>query len=136
LATWGAVKIELTAGAWGVMSSNEEKEEAELLNEAGRRILEERARLKSKYRGLFEAVSEILFRHDPVGINFETNTDEYEPEVETILPRLENCKSISEVRTMIHNEFIRWFDADTAGAEEQYENIAREVWSVFHDTSV
>jgi hypothetical protein len=37
------------------------------------------------------STSELLFRHDPVGINFEVNTDEYEPKAGTILPRLHAC---------------------------------------------
>ena len=46
-------------------------------------------------------------RHDPVGINFESNTDEYEPEVGTILPQLRSCKSADDVRRMVDREFVR-----------------------------
>jgi hypothetical protein len=38
-------------------------------------------------RGLVDAVSQVLFRADPVGINFETNTDEYVAEAETMSSR-------------------------------------------------
>jgi len=34
---------------------------------------------------LFAAITAVLFRHDPIGINFEINTDEYDPEAGTIL---------------------------------------------------
>jgi hypothetical protein len=45
--------------------------------------------LKIRYGKLFEEASSILFRHDPIGIAFDNeNTDEYEAEVGTILPRL------------------------------------------------
>ena len=47
--------------------------------------------LKKRYRGLYDRVTSILFRIDPMGINFEDNTDEYDPETDTILPRLQNC---------------------------------------------
>ena len=92
------------------------------------RILEERRRLKAEYRELFEVVSALLFRHDPVDINFESNTDEYEPEVGTILPRLKGCQSPEDVRRVVHEEFVRWFDAPIAGAQERYASIASEIW--------
>ena len=44
---------------------------------------------KLLYGPLFDEVSGILFLHDPMGVDFEDNTDEYEPETATILPRLE-----------------------------------------------
>ena len=94
-------------------------------------IRADRRRLKAEYKALFEIISEIFFRNDPVGINFETNTDEYEPEVGTILPRLKECQSVSDVRQIIHQEFVKWFDSDVAGPETQYEDIAHEVWMVW-----
>jgi uncharacterized protein (DUF169 family) len=92
-------------------------------------IVEERRRLKADYRELFVEVSALLFRHDPVGINFETNEDEYEPEVGTILPRLRSCHSTEEVCRMVHEEFVHWFGAETAGSQEHYAKIASEIWA-------
>ena len=54
-------------------------------------IESENKRLKAKYGSLFDSITALLFRHDPIGINFEDNTDEYEPEARTILPRLKAC---------------------------------------------
>src|ERR1700722_5328594 len=71
-------------------------------------ILEARRRLKEEYGQLFESVAALLFRHDPVGINFDTNTDEYEPEVGSILPRLRTCNSADEARGVVYEEFVRW----------------------------
>jgi len=53
----------------------------------------EREPIEKSYPRLFDTMAEILFRHDPLGINFEHNTDEYPPEVGTILPRLESATS-------------------------------------------
>jgi len=94
-------------------------------------ILEERRRLKVEYGELFDSVAALLFRHDPVGINFEMNPDEYQTETGTILPRLRGCKSEDEVRQVIHEEFVRWFDDVTAGPEEHYTDIASEVWQLW-----
>ncbi len=92
------------------------------------KIKQERQPLRRKYKELYDEVLEILFRHDPIRINFGDNTDEYEPEVGTILPRLKEAHSPEELRRIIHQEFIRWFDENIAGAEEKYTHIAQEVW--------
>ena len=87
-----------------------------------------RGELKSQYGTAYQRLSSILFAEDPIGINFETNTDEYEPEVGTILPRLRGCDSIADVRGVVHEEFVRWFGLDTAGDPEHYQDLAKRVW--------
>ncbi|WP_202413803.1 hypothetical protein [Duganella sp. CY15W] len=47
--------------------------------------VEKRKAIRREYAVLFDALSKILFEADPLGINFETNTDEYEPEVGSII---------------------------------------------------
>jgi hypothetical protein len=76
------------------------------------------------YGALFDDVSAILYRHDPIGINFDTNTDEYDPEARTILPRLRHCTSVDEAVVIVHEEFQRWFGAQTAGPASRYQEIA------------
>jgi len=41
-------------------------------------ILEERRRLKAQYGALFDSMAALLYRHDPIGINFDfyDNKDE------------------------------------------------------------
>lgn len=95
------------------------------------KIEENRRRLRAEYKALYDAVSEILFRHDPIGINFGHNTDEYEPEVDTILPRLTQARSSLELRCVIYEEFVRWFGGDTVGVEAHYEEVSQDVWRVY-----
>ena len=95
-------------------------------------ILENRRRLRAEYGELFDSVAALLFRHDPIGINFEgENTDEYDPEVETILPRLRSCHSAEDVLQVVHEEFVRWFDSGTAGPRERYQTIASDIWQLW-----
>ena len=91
-----------------------------------------RAKIKALYRELYTEVEEILFRNDPMGINFEDNTDEYDPEVDTILPRLKQAKSEKDVQDIVYEEFVRWFE-DSAGNKnhERYKNSAKEIWGVW-----
>ena len=96
-------------------------------------ILEERLRLKAEYGALFDSMAALLYRHDPIGINFDfdDNKDEYESEAGTILPRMSGCRSVDDVLQVVHEEFVRWFDRGTAGPPEHYEKVASEVWQLW-----
>jgi hypothetical protein len=78
---------------------------------------------------LIDEVEALLYRHDPVGIGFGDNPDEYRPEAESIVARLPRARSVDDVVTLVHGEFVRWFDEDTAGPADRYEDIARDVWA-------
>ena len=93
-------------------------------------IRAERKRLKARFRELFEATAALFFRHDPIGIAFGSS-DEYEPEVGTVLPRLCACRSEADVCRVLHEEFVRWFGADGAGSPEHYQQVAIELWSLW-----
>ena len=94
-----------------VLASSDANLCARLMNKTREEIIAERQRLKAEYRGLFDEVAALILRHDPVGINFKDNADEYEAEVGSILPRLRSCQSADDVRRVVHQEFVRWFDA-------------------------
>jgi hypothetical protein len=81
--------------------------------------------------GLFAAVSEAMFRHDPIGINFGSNADEYDAEAGTVVPRLAGCSSAGDVERVLHEEFVRWFGAGTAGERARYAALAAEVWGLW-----
>jgi hypothetical protein len=87
--------------------------------------------MKSEYGQLFDDVAALLFRHDPSSINFETNRDEYEPEVRTILPRLRGCASEEDVCRVVHEEFVRWFSVESVGPQEHYAKISSEIWELW-----
>lgn len=89
------------------------------------------AELHARYRTLFNDVSAILFEVDPIGINSDDNTDEYDPEAGTILPRLKTCLTADDVRSVVHEEFVRWFGPDTAGEEDRYHEAADRIWEAW-----
>lgn len=90
---------------------------------------EKRKAIQLEYGELFEALSKLLFQADPMSISCETNTDEYEPEVGTIIPRLKQAQSEADVRQIIHEEFCTWFGSKTAGPIENYADIASKIWT-------
>ena len=73
-------------------------------------------------------VEALLFRHDPIGIADTDNVDEYRGEAESIVVRLPRIRSEAELLTMVHAEFVRWFDADTAGPPARYVALVAELW--------
>lgn len=96
------------------------------------------------YDDLYEDISAILFEHDPVGLNFGHNTDEYEPEVDTILPRLENAYSVADVRRIIFEELCYWVRIagqplkegeipSSVWPEHQYQAIAEDIWEAMQE---
>lgn len=91
------------------------------------RFREERERIAQSHGPLLSGVSAILFRHDPIGINFEGNTDEYDSEAATILKRIRPGIAVTDVRRIVHEEFVTWFGADIAGPEHRYGGIAADV---------
>ena len=85
---------------------------------------------RQRYGGRFDDVSVLLFSHDPIGINFDTNTDEYDPEARTILPRLSHCQSEADVLRFVIEEFRRWFGDDIREDKVSYQPIAAEIWQL------
>jgi hypothetical protein len=88
---------------------------------------------KRRYRDLHASLTALLYRRDPVGLAaLGAPKDEYEPEVGTIIPRLQDAKSPDDVRRILHEEFLRWFDAEeTTGPEAAYDEVAHEIWDKF-----
>ena len=77
----------------------------------------------------------MLYQHDPIGINFGDNPGEYDPEAETIVARLHRAQSVDDVRTLVHEQFVQWFGADTAGNPERYDGVAQELWAAWRARS-
>jgi hypothetical protein len=80
---------------------------------------------------LVSRVEALLFYEDPIGINFDTNTDEYRPEAQTIVIRLPEATSPDDVQRVVHEEFVRWFDRQIAGPVERYRIVAESIWGLW-----
>ena len=80
---------------------------------------------------LVSRVEALLFYEDPIGINFDTNTDEYLPEAQTIVIRLPEATSPDDVQRIVHEEFVRWFDRQIAGPVERYRVVAESIWGLW-----
>jgi hypothetical protein len=97
---------------------------------APRRPLQLRRNPTDAKRGaLAEAVAKAIDESDPIGLlAIGAPADEYDPEVRTILPRLPGANGVEDVLAIVHEEFSRWFGADTAGPRQAYESAASRIW--------
>lgn len=88
---------------------------------------ESAAKLKRTFGRLFVEVEAALFRADPMGLNFEDNTDEYEFEARGIVPRLGKCGSEDDVCRVVASEF----DAQLSDPS-RLNAAAAEIWHTLH----
>ena len=93
----------------------------------------ERELLRQQYGQVYDDISSILFRHDVAEINFEFNTDEYEPEVDVILPRINDSLSKEDLVNIIYEEFVNFFREDIIKPKGHIDYIvmADEIWDVW-----
>lgn len=85
-------------------------------------------------RDLVGEVSGILFEADVIGIDLGSNTDEYDPEAEAIVAALPLARDVDDVRSIVHEVFVGFFDAELAGPVERYAPLAATVWAVWLQT--
>jgi hypothetical protein len=76
----------------------------------------------------FAAVSKAMFDVDPIGINFAYNTDEYDAEAGTVIPRLAVCRSAEDVAQVLLEEFRSWFGIEIPGDLANYRALAADIW--------
>jgi len=88
------------------------------------------APLKREYGSLFTSISEALFNADPGHLNYEVNTDEYDPEVATIIPRLSSARSAEDVETILKEELLRWLP-DIGVSTDNLASLAAEIWMLW-----
>ena len=94
------------------------------------RRADRQAFLKRAYGQLYVEVSRLVREADPIRlIAIGAPDDEYDVEVGTILPRLREANSPSDVRRIVHEEFVRWFDVGTAGPPEIYAAVSEQIWN-------
>lgn len=91
----------------------------------------QRSEARRKHGALFDQATGLLFRHDPVDLNFGDNADEYDSEAESILDRLPCCASAAAVHVVVYEEFVRWFGARVAGPSANYAAVSQALWNLW-----
>jgi hypothetical protein len=112
-------------------TSETDPDDLEAVEERVRSQKRIRLQLTAESRDLVDEVAALLFRADPAGINFGSNTDEYESEAEVIVLGLDGTSGAEDVAELTQRVFSVWFDADIAGPVERYEPVAAEIWDAW-----
>ena len=77
-----------------------------------------------------EQIINILLKHDPIGIDYGLDQDEYKLEAETILDKLHGNLSKEEIQEIVFEQFVRWFSIETAGKKDRYRKIAEDIYEL------
>jgi hypothetical protein len=88
-------------------------------------------KVRQQYPKLYNEVSAVMFKIDPIGINYQTNTDEYDFEAGAVIARLKDCATADDVATVLQEVFTESFDAQMAGDRSRYAGMAREIWALW-----
>jgi len=104
------------------------------MNIAERARIKQRRKIKTEGLGqLYDILTDILFRHNPVGLPRTPGVrDDYGSPVGTLIPSLETAKSADEVQIMLLIEMARWYGKDS-GPESMYGDISRDIWKAWLD---
>src|ERR1700753_2723735 len=93
---------------------------------------EQKKILRQKYGWFHTSFVEILASYDPLGlIAGGAPDDEYDIEVDAILLRLEEAKSVDILSEIIHQEFIRCFGLPPDYPKTLYNDIAPSAWDTY-----
>ncbi len=87
--------------------------------------------LQKEYGSFYRAVSDILFRHNPVDLDGKHNTGEYNPEVDALLSRIREAEHLGALQDLLFEIFLTDFGEGNCGAKERYDAAALEIWKAY-----
>lgn len=79
---------------------------------------------------VYTLVKQAIDQADPMRLlEIGAPEDEYESEIREIAGQVGTCTTVAEVQMLLHEVFVRWFDAQLAGPKEQYRAPAQTIWA-------
>ncbi len=80
---------------------------------------------------LRERVRDVVNKYDPIRLlRMGAPTDEYDLEIQQILPLLSTVGSASEFHDKVHDIFVRMFTDKVAGPKDHYSQLSEELYSL------
>jgi hypothetical protein len=105
-----------------VLSSDEKTELKNLSQQEKREMIE------FVGQELYEWATEMLFRHDPIGLGgMDCPKNEYSLEARCIMSRVKNMTSVDKIHEIVWNVFLQMFSEHCAGEKEKYLPIAQDI---------
>ena len=87
--------------------------------------------LQKEYGSFYRAVSDILFRHNPMELDGKHNTGDYNPEVDVLLSRIREAENLSALQELLFEVFQTDFGDENCGTRELYRVAASEIWKAY-----
>src|ERR1051326_383670 len=92
---------------------------------------EQHRALQKEYGSFYRAVSDILFRHDPMELEGKRNPGDYDAAIDVLLSRIREAHHLTELQDLLFEVFQADFGAENCGSRERYDVAASEIWRVF-----
>ena len=92
---------------------------------------QQRRTLQKEYGSFYRAVSDILFRHNPMELDGKRNTGEYDPEIDALLARIQEADHLNALHGLLFEVFKNDFGEENCGSRERYETAASEIWKAY-----
>lgn len=71
--------------------------------------------LQKEYGSFYRAVSDIVFRHNPIDLDGKRNNGEYDPETDALLSRIQKAENLDALRELLFEVFRTDFGEDNCG---------------------
>ncbi len=93
---------------------------------------EKKQQIKHLYGKLYGDLTDLFCRYDPMGlVNMGAPENEYEPEVQAVLPRLKEACSMNDLRYILYEEFTTQFSVVTERSKEKLDMATEEIWKLW-----
>jgi hypothetical protein len=87
--------------------------------------------LQKEYGNFYRAVSDIVFRHNPMELDGNHNTGDYDPEVDMFLSRIREAENLNALQELLFEVFLTDFGEENCGSRERYDVPASEIWKAY-----
>lgn len=87
--------------------------------------------LQKEYGSFYRAVSDIIFRHNPIDLDGKHNTGEYDPEIDALLSRIREAEDLDTLHELLFEVFRTDFGEDNCGDRQRYGAAASEIWKAY-----
>lgn len=90
---------------------------------------EDKKTRRRDYAALLSGINALLWEADPIGLApGNPSTDEYRPEAEAILSRIDEVRAPRDMERVVHEEFVRFFGLRLAGPHRRFRGVAQRIW--------
>src|ERR1051326_6493280 len=92
---------------------------------------QQRRMLQKEYGSFYRAVSDILFRLNPMELDGKHNTGDYNPEVDLLLSLIREAEHLGALQDLLFEVFQTDFGEENCGSRERYEVPSSEIWKAY-----